>query len=76
MLTFKKFADLQIKLGELETFRDLCSQFSIVIENIDRASLNKNGRNIPQPFFFVQVSYENPACLFDIGRAIEALTKP
>lgn len=76
MLTFKKFADLLVKVEEIDKFQDLCTQFSISIENIDRTSLYRNGRNIPQPFYMVQVSYENPACLFDIGRAIEALTKP
>ncbi len=71
-MTFKKFATLQIKLSEYDKFVELALQYSLIIENIDRAY--KNG--IPDKFYFVQVSYENPACLFDIGRAIEALTKP
>lgn len=76
MLTFKKFADLQIKLEELETFQELVKKYEITVENIDRATIYRNGRNVPQDLYFVQVSYYNPACLFDIGRAIEALTKP
>lgn len=71
-MTFKKFATLQIKLSEYDKFVELALQYSLIIENIDRAY--KNG--IPDKFYFVQVSYENPACLFDIGRALEALTKP
>ncbi len=70
MLTFKKFATLQILLAEYDAFLELAPQYSLTIENIDRAY--KNG--IPDKFYFIQVSYENAACLFDIGRALERLT--
>lgn len=66
-MTFKKFTTLQIKMSEYDKFVELALQYSLIIENIDRAY--KNG--IPDKFYFVQVSYENPACLFDIGRALE-----
>jgi len=74
MLTFKKFADLQIRLEDLEKFQELVKQYDITVENIDRANIYRNGRNIPQNLYFVQVSYMAETCLFELGFELGKLT--
>lgn len=77
MLTFKKFADIMVKVEEIEIFLNLKGSFDITVERLERASINRNGRNIPQNFYMVSVSYENPMCLFELGFEMgkAALTK-
>jgi hypothetical protein len=62
---------LNIKISERKTFEDLAPQFEIEILDIERAKFN----GLPANFFYFEVQFSNPACLFDIGRALEALTK-
>ena len=63
---------LNIKISERKTFEQLAQTFEIEILDIERAKFN----GLPANFFYFEVQFVNPACLFDIGRALEALTKP
>ncbi len=63
---------LNIKISERKTFEELAKSFEIEILDIERAKFS----GLPADFFYFEVQFLNPACLFDIGRAIEALTKP
>ena len=77
-MNFKKFADIMVKVDEIEIFLNLKGSFDITIERLERATIFRNGREIPQNFYMVNVSYENPMCLFELGFEMgkAALTKP
>lgn len=73
-MTFKKFADLLIKVEQYNQFRELAQTFDITIETAERATIERNGKNIPQPFYFVNVSFMNDVCLFELGYELGKLT--
>ncbi len=62
---------LQIKDAEIDTFLQLCKVNDVECIDIKRA---KQGGK-PANFYYCEIVFVNPACLFDIGRALEALTK-
>lgn len=63
---------LQIKTHEIDAFLQLCKEHEIECTDVQRAK--QSGK--PVDFYFCEIIFVNPACLFDIGRALEALTKP
>jgi hypothetical protein len=58
---------IQIKTVEMRTFEELCKQYDIQITDVERAKANGK----PQPFYYVEILFTNPLCLFELGRAIE-----
>ena len=61
---------LNIKISERKTFEELAKSFEIEILDIERAKFN----GLPADFFYFEVQFVNPVCLFDIGRALERET--
>jgi len=61
---------LQIKDVEIDNFLQLCKVNDVECIDIQLAKFN----NIPADFYYCEVVFINPVCLFDIGRALEALT--
>jgi hypothetical protein len=58
---------IQIKTVEMRTFEELCKQYDIKITEIERAKFGGK----PANFYFVEILFNNPVCLIDIGRALE-----
>ena len=58
---------LNIKVSERTTFEQLAPQYEIEVLDVERAKFN----NKPADFYYIEIQFINPACLFDIGRAME-----
>jgi hypothetical protein len=58
---------IQVKTHERATFENLCAQYSIEITDVERAKANGK----PMPFYYVEILFTNPLCLFELGRALE-----
>lgn len=61
---------LNIKTAEIDNFLQLCKQNDVECIDMQRAKFG----NIPADFYYCEVLFFNPNCLFDIGRALERET--